>query len=961
MERTRNVSPWNSPTVKRTDTVRSAVIAGLLLVAVLGGLSSFNPLIGIMSSVAVLLLAIVMPNPILIVYGLTLALPLTGGLARGAVIPILRISQALLVLGFILFVIAKPTRLGKSRLTAIDLAFILLVLGEAAFPLLALYYRGDYINLTVSQPDGTSALQTLLGPIQYYLLYRIIVGAISSQKQVIPILNLTFFTSIIVSMIGILQKLVPAVNRFIATYYPPVSLGYAIPETSQRITSTLQHYSGLGAYLAFILILALTCYTARQHLKIPLLLLVGTFIFDSIALVLTGTLAAWIGLVIGMIVIFVLLRRIPKPVIFILIGVALAAIIFQPFLSSRLSEQLGAGAAQGIIPQSFAFRIMLWKDIFLPAIGQNLLFGAGPSPAVLNQWPAEESQYFLTLLRGGLFYFFSYLLLIGVAGFACWRQIKRKEKDAGHAVSIALLAILVAISVMNISAEYFTYVGGTQILWTLLAIVVATWQLKPLEASSSDKYCESGAFALATQSLIPNYSWPEVSRPGWLHLRLAPLKRLMDWHFVKDSALVGAGSTISRVLGLLFSTLLARFLVPDDFGFFRYAITLAGIITFATSTSPNSIARFLAAHPDDEEAQNRYFTNGVVGIALLLAITLFISLPVLWLLHALDIGAICCIIGLTGFYFYLALARGLNSAWKMSLTYIINNVVLIAALIVVFGLFKIRTATLAIAIWGLANLAPIVMEFFRPMPLRFHPRLASKQVLLELARFAVPMVISSGAFAIWYGIDLLMVQNIYPHSSGSYAVAKTLTQLYIFIPAAITLVLMPRVAALELNKSKRYLAGGTVIALLVSLVGLAIVDIWGQKIIMLTFGRNYIDAYRPLVILSVGMCIVSINTILEGFLIGRGQPHLAAQALVVAMISTSVIGYWLISWKGPIGASLAFTIGAAISLMVMLYNTWHFLNGEKQITSKPQSGSNQAVAVTSRLLRTTSGDLSERE
>jgi O-antigen/teichoic acid export membrane protein len=297
----------------------------------------------------------------------------------------------------------------------------------------------------------------------------------------------------------------------------------------------------------------------------------------------------------------------------------------------------------------------------------------------------------------------------------------------------------------------------------------------------------------------------------------------------------------------------------------------------------------------------------------------------------------------------------------MSLTYIINNVVLIAALIVVFGLFKIRTATIAIAIWGLANLAPIVMEFFRPMPLRFHHRLASKQVLLELARFAVPMVISSGAFAIWYGIDLLMVQNIYPHSSGSYAVAKTLTQLYIFIPAAITLVLMPRVAALELNKSKRYLAGGILIALLVSLVGLAIVDIWGQKIIMLTFGRNYIDAYRPLVILSVGMCIVSINTILEGFLIGRGQPNLAAQALVVAMISTSVIGYWLISWKGLIGAGLAFTIGAAISLMVMLYNTWHFLTREKQITSKRQSGSNQAVDVTSILLRTTSGDLSERE
>src|SRR5207237_5992368 len=138
---------------------------------------------------------------------------------------------------------------------------------------------------------------------------------------------------------------------------------------------------------------------------------------------------------------FVLLLRILKPLIFILIGIALAALLFQPFLSARLTDQFGAGNAQGLVPQSFAFRIMLWKDIFLPAIGQYLLFGAGPSPAVLIQWPAEESQYFLTLLRGGLFYFFGYLLLIGLAGFACWRQLKRRERDAGYVVSLALFAI----------------------------------------------------------------------------------------------------------------------------------------------------------------------------------------------------------------------------------------------------------------------------------------------------------------------------------------------------------------------------------------------------------------------------------------------------------------------------------------------------------------------------------------
>ncbi len=960
MESASNVTLWGKPLTRRVDNIRLAVVAGLVLAAVLGGLSSLNPLLGATGGIVVFLLALIRSRPILIVYALTVVLPLTGGLARGAVVPFLRVGQALLIVAFLFFVLAKPGRLGKSRLTAIDLAFAFFVLTEAVLPLLALYYHGEYLSLTATDPlFGTSALQTLLGPLQYYVLYRIVTATISSQRQIIVVLKLMFVTSIIVSIVGILQKLIPAVNRFIATYYPPIAQGYDIPATYQRITSTLQHYSGLGAYLTFTIILALTCYTAQHHLKISPPLLAATFVFDSIALVLTGTVAAWIGFAVGAAVVFVLIRRIPKTAVFILVGIAIAAIIFYPFISARLNDQLGSGAAQGLVPQSLAFRIKLWTEIFLPAIGQNLLFGAGPYPAALINWPAEESQYILTLLRGGLLYFFSYLLLIGVAAFACWRQIKSKSEDAGRTVAIALLAILVAISIMNVSGEYFTYVGGTQILWTLLAIVVASWQLKAFEAPAVDNQIIGSKWhrasrlmrnsaatgvgkptaegllrretnSLAAYSVIPNYIGLGVNGLDRPDQGIARPKRLLDWHFVKDSALVGLGSTISRVLGLLFSTLLAHFLVPDEFGFVRYAITLAGIVSIAATNGPVSIARFLAAHSNDVEARERYFSNGLVGFAIVLTASLIIAIPILWLLHALSIGTISCIVGLAGFYCYLAIVRGLSSAWKMSLTYVLNNVALVAPLLVVFGLFKVRSATAALLIYGLANLAPLALELIRPMTLRFRPGLVSKNVLLELARFAIPMVMSSAAFAIWFGIDLLMIQNFNPHESGGYAAAKTLAQLYIFVPSAITMVLMPRVAALGVDKSKRYVVGGVLVALLVSLCGFLIVSVWGQKLITLSFGHSYSNAYLPLLMLSVGMCILSVYTVLEGFMIGRGQPKAAAQALLMALTSTCVTGFWLTSWLGGLGASLAFTIGAAIGTLVMLFKTWRFLRKEMQ-------------------------------
>jgi hypothetical protein len=477
MENANKVQHRDNSIASRIDYVQPTLIVGIVLIVMLAGLTGFNPSLGITSALVLFLLVLVVPRPVLIVYGLALILPLIGGLARGAVVPILRLGQAMVVFAFILVLLARPSPQGKSRLTAIDLAFVLFFLSEAVVPVLALYYRGEHLDLNDTHNIyGVSPLQTLLGPLLYYILYRLVVATIASESQIKVVLELSFIASIIVSAIGILEQVAPPIRTLVEAYYPPIggtnSLG--------RISSTLDFYSGLGAYLVFTIIVALTCYAAGKRLGIHPLLLVATILLGSIALVLTGTFAAWIGFAIGVVAVLVLIGRVPKQALFILLGIALAVIIFQPFFSARLDQQLGTGAAQGLAPQSFAFRIKLWQDLFLPAIGQHLLLGAGPAPAVLNYWSTEESQYLFLLLRGGLFYLFSYLLLIGVAMAACWREIKSKSRDASHWVAIALLVNLIVLNVMNVSGQYFTYVGGTQTIWMLLAIVVASRQFKVL-------------------------------------------------------------------------------------------------------------------------------------------------------------------------------------------------------------------------------------------------------------------------------------------------------------------------------------------------------------------------------------------------------------------------------------------------------------------------------------------------
>ncbi len=944
---------WINSVAKNIGKVQPALSVGIVLVVILGGLSSFNPLIGVVSASVLLLLVLVAHRPILIVYGLIVILPLTAGLARGAAVPLLRVGQALLVVGFILFLLARPTCQGKGRLTIIDLAFALFFLSEAVFPVLFLYYRGEHLQITdTNNIYGVSPIQTLLGPIQYYLLYRIVVATIDSEKQILTVLKLSFFASIAVSAIGILEMASPAFRTIFEFYYPPVSTTDTISDSATRIASTLQHYSGLGAYLTFTIILALACCTARKRLKISALFLTVTLLLNSIALVLTGTFATWIGLALGIVMVFLLVRRLPKMVVLALIGIILAVLLFQPFISARLEQELGAGAIQGFLPQSFAFRITLWQQLFLPAVGQYLPFGAGPSPVVLQSWPAEETQYLYMLLRGGLPYFFSYFLLMGVAIAVCRRQLKRKSEDASRLISIALLAILVCINVMNVSGAYFTYAGGTQIIWTLLAMLVASEQFNMLESSAAATILDGKwqmvrlpfhsppalaaptvVYRLATESSVLYPGRLTVPRRDGHLQHFASLVRLPDWHFVKDSVVVGTGSTFARVLGLLFWILLAHFLTPDDIGFVRYSITLAGILAIAASASPISLSRFLAANPDDQQACDRYFSNGLLGAAVLTAASLLISVPLLWLLHTLNLGTILCIVGLSGFFFYFAVVRGMNNAWKMGLAYFLSNTVQMAVLLVVLGFFKLHTVTAALMIYGLTFLTPILFELIRPIALRFHPSLISRSTLLELARFAIPVVTSSAVYTIWFGTDVLLIENFDPHAAGSYAAAKTLAGAFIFIPSAINIVLMPRVANLGLHKSKRYTAGAVLATFVLCLFGLVIVAVEGHKLIALTFGERYSDAYLPLLVMSTGMSIYSIYIILEGFIIGSGWPMLAVKALAVALVSTLVTGLWLIPRLGTLGASLSFTVGATFSTVAMLLQTWLVFRKEKQSAS----------------------------
>ena len=92
--------------------------------------------------------------------------------------------------------------------------------------------------------------------------------------------------------------------------------------------------------------------------------------------------------------------------------------------------------------------------------------------------------------------------------------------------------------------------------------------------------------------------------------------------YLSLSAVSGIGQVLARVLGVLFSVVVARAFGPADFGVVRYAIGVAGITSIVVGPLPTMLSRYLATYRNEAREVDRYFTNGMVLIAVILLFTL---------------------------------------------------------------------------------------------------------------------------------------------------------------------------------------------------------------------------------------------------------------------------------------------------------------------------------------------------
>ncbi len=444
---------------------RRLLDGALLLVPVaLGTLLNVKVKYAVLALVVLAVIGLVIVRPVIAAYSLILLTPLIVGINAGAVVPVLRPNEALIVLfaGAIGLRWLAQLRTGEFRWPAIDrvdVTIIALGITSSVLPLAMMEVRQRAIT-------GDDLLYCV---VIWKLLaeYAIVRSVVKTREQVLRCLVLSMVAAAVVCFIGMLQALhLFGVPGLLATYYAPNDV--TAPLSDGRGSSLL----GLPAAVADLAILNLGIAIGMLVRGYPRRLWLG----GLAALFAPGVIAAaefstLIGLIMALVALMVLTKAARIAAYAVPVGLV-GGVLLWPVIQTRLG---GFNSATGL-PVSWLDRLYNLRTYFWPVLfsDNNWILGVRPSARIATDtrqygYVWIESGYTWLLWGGGIPLLLSYFAFVAAVLKKCRRYAQRA--DPAGVIATALAAATCSQVVMMVFDPHLTYRGSGDMFFLLLALV----------------------------------------------------------------------------------------------------------------------------------------------------------------------------------------------------------------------------------------------------------------------------------------------------------------------------------------------------------------------------------------------------------------------------------------------------------------------------------------------------------
>lgn len=466
--------------IRGNRVVSAAVIAAIAIAAGFGGgfvvasgAHGFALATGL--AVAAVGCLVVATRPTWGAYALVAVVPAVSGLGRGYPIPGFRLSEILTVSvgGVLLF--AAVLRRDSFNWTRFD--------GCAALYAATALVTGS-VDVLRGSPGGFSAsnVGTIIGPVQFVLLYLAVKVTVKQASERRLAVGLLIASNVAVAMLGIAQR----ARLFGLDHTLPRITGSTVTNRwsfviERRVTSVFPQWQMLSAFEYIVLILTVNLLMRKQYSGTARIAAGVAAAVTAVCLVETVTLTTTAASVAAILILAAWNRKLTRAAAVLVAAATVLGVFFATLIKQRYTRQYNTadnGLYTGILPHSFAFRIHVWVDQWIPIISNHLLTGIGPLLPSGGIWSTTESLYVTLLLRGGVPLLASYVILM-VAWFGMALRAAHSEDRTAAAIGQVLVVVVVLLVAMQFSEPYFVDTGFPQVMWALAGLIAASVPLAP--------------------------------------------------------------------------------------------------------------------------------------------------------------------------------------------------------------------------------------------------------------------------------------------------------------------------------------------------------------------------------------------------------------------------------------------------------------------------------------------------
>lgn len=366
-------------------------------------------------------------------------------------------------------------------------------------------------------------------------------------------------------------------------------------------------------------------------------------------------------------------------------------------------------------------------------------------------------------------------------------------------------------------------------------------------------------------------------------------------------------------LGLLVSVWLARYLGPDEFGLFSYAMALISIGSAISVLGLDSlVVKELLIKPQDRGALLGtsivlQFVAGFLIFLIILGLVYYFQSdnPVLVLITAI-LGPICFLRSseVVKYWFESQLFSKMTIRVENAV-FISFSCIKVALIYYGFGLLALVVAVLIESI--VVALALILIYQFQGEVLRV--RSFSRLRAADLLSKSWPFVVSSIAVMVYLRIDVVMLESYLGTTAvGNYAVATRVAEVWYFIPGVIVASVFP--SLMDARNTDQRLYSTRLVRLLSVLfwisVGIALTtSIASQWIMTNLFGPKYLSAGSILSIITWSSVFVFVGVASGRWFLIENLQRLLLYRTVVGAIINVILNFILIPHYGALGAAWA--------------------------------------------------------